>query len=266
MHVFTQRETSKHTHTVIFLHGRDSDSQEFASEFFESEASEPAGEKRTLPDLFPSIRWVFPTAPTLHSRRFDTTMSQWFDIWSVEEPVEQVEIQMEGLKQSVAAIMEIIRTEETLVPRQNIFLGGISQGFATALSTFFADGQQFAGLIGLCSWMPFTNLVDDLKAVSADDEQLFHEVQKMYFCQQSPGKPLSRFLRSTPIFLGHSVDDDTVPIDNARRMRCVLVDTLQLNVQLHEYDDGGHWVNEPRGVDDIVDFLNINMRKPSDSC
>ncbi|KAK5452899.1 hypothetical protein LTS15_007047 [Exophiala xenobiotica] len=265
MHVFTQSETSKPTHTVIFLHGRDSDSQEFASEFFESEASEPAGEKRTLRDLFPSIRWVFPTAPTLHSKRFDTTMPQWFDMWSVEEPEEQIEIQRDGLKQSVAAIMEVIRAEESLVPRQNIFLGGISQGFATALSTFFADGQQFAGLIGLCSWMPFTNLVHELKAVSADDEQLFHKVQTMYFGQQSPGKPLSPSLRSTPIFLGHSVDDETVPIDNGRRMRDVLVDSLQLIVQLHEYDDGGHWVNEPRGVDDIVDFLNLNMRKPDDS-
>ncbi|KAF6802734.1 phospholipase/Carboxylesterase [Colletotrichum sojae] len=31
-----------HTHTVIFLHGRDSICDEFADDFFESEASEPA--------------------------------------------------------------------------------------------------------------------------------------------------------------------------------------------------------------------------------
>ncbi|RVX68396.1 hypothetical protein B0A52_07396 [Exophiala mesophila] len=261
MSVVTHMETSNHTHTIIFLHGRDSDAQEFADEFFESEASEPAGRPRTLPDLFPSIRWVFPTAPALYSKRFDITMSQWFDIWSVEDPEEQVEIQRDGLKRSVSALLEVIRTEEIDVPRQNIFLGGISQGFATVLATFFANGQGFAGLIGLCSWMPFTNLVEDLKASSANDERLSNAVQSSYFGQQSPKEPSPPFLRSTPIFLGHSMDDDTVPIKNGRRMRDVLVHSLQLNAQLHEYADGGHWVNEPQGVDDIVEFLNLTMAK-----
>ena len=260
MSIVTRRETSKHTHTVIFLHGRDSDAQEFADEFFESEASEPAGRPRTLPDLFPGIRWVFPTAPALYSKRFDTTIPQWFDIWSVENPEERVEIQMDGLKQSVSALLEVIRAEEIHVPRQNIFLGGISQGFAAALSTFFANSHGFAGLIGLCSWMPFANLVEDLKASSANDEQLSNAVQRIYFGQQSPKEPSSPFLRSTPIFLGHSIDDDTAPIKNGRRMWDVLVGSLRLNAQLHEYADGGHWVNEPQGVDDIVEFLNLTMR------
>ena len=262
MSTVTQRETSKHTHTVIFLHGRDSNAQEFADEFFESEASEPAGRPRTLPDLFPGIRWVFPTAPALYSKRFDTTISQWFDIWSVEDPEQQVEIQMDGLKQSVAALLEVIRAEEIHVPRQNIYLGGISQGFATALSTFFANGQGFAGLIGLCSWMPFANLLEELTASSANDEHLSNAVHRIYFDQQSPKGLSSPFLRSTPIFLGHSIDDDIVPIRNGRRMRDVLVRSLRLNAQLHEYTDGGHWVNEPQGVDDIVEFLNLTMPKP----
>ena len=160
-------------------------------EFFESEASEPAGKPRTLPDLFPGIKWVFPAAPDVLSKRFGTEMPQWFDIWSVEVPEEQAEIQTEGLKQSVAAVMEVIRAEEIHVPRQNIFLGGISQGFATVLSTFFANGQGFAGLIGLCSWMPFANLLEDLAAASTNDEHLFNAVQKIYFGQQSPEEPSS---------------------------------------------------------------------------
>ena len=262
MSIVTQKETSKHTHTVIFLHGRDSDAQEFAPEFFESEASEPAGRPRTLPDLFPGMKWVFPTAPALYSKRFETTISQWFDIWSVENPEEQSEIQIDGLKQSVAALLEVIRAEETHVPRENIYLGGISQGFATALSTFLANGQGFAGLIGLCSWMPFANQIEDFKASSANDEQLCNAIHRLYFGQQSPEEPSSPFLHSTPIFLGHSVDDDTVPIKNGRRMCDTLVHSLRLNAQLHEYADGGHWVNEPQGVDDIVEFLNRTMRHP----
>ncbi|KAI1614665.1 lysophospholipase II [Exophiala viscosa] len=261
MHVVSRQATSKHTHTVIFLHGRDSTAQEFADEFFESEATEPAEQPRTLPDLFPGIKWVFPAAPLLHSKRFDTTMSQWFDIWSVEELEDQEEIQPEGLKQSIGGLVDVIRAEETLVPRQNIFLGGISQGFAVALSTFFAVSHNFAGLIGLCSWMPLASIVDNLKASSntSDEEQLLRAVHKTYFGQQSQGQLSWQLLRSTPIFLGHAIDDCIVPVKNGRKMRDTLVHSLQMDARLYEYEDGGHWINEPQGVDDIVQFLNQNM-------
>jgi len=29
----------------------------------------------------------------------------------------------------------------------------------------------------------------------------------------------------------------------------------------HEYEDGGHWINEPQGVDDFVNFLRQAMRE-----
>ncbi|GAW12047.1 hypothetical protein ANO14919_014020 [Xylariales sp. No.14919] len=79
-------------HTVIFLHGRDSNCKEFADELFESKASEPVGQPRTLRNLLPNIRWIFPSAPALHSERFSTHMSQWFDMWSVENPVKGPEL------------------------------------------------------------------------------------------------------------------------------------------------------------------------------
>lgn len=151
-HVVCPRDGHQHTHTVIFLHGRDSDCDEFASDFFESEATEPAGKSRTLLDLFPSIKWVFPRAPLLHSERFDTTMSQWFDMWSVEHPEERVEIQEDGLKKSIRSLVGIIKDEEQLVSREKIFLGGISQGFASAVSAFLVGEQGFAGL-GMFSYL-----------------------------------------------------------------------------------------------------------------
>lgn len=134
---YTVEPTAAHTHTVIFLHGRDSNAKEFASELFESEASEPVDQPRTLPDLFPNIRWVFPSALTLHSKRFSTDMSQWFDMWSVEKPSERPELQHPGLHQSIKRILRVIKEEEeTRVPRERIFLAGISQGFATAIAAF----------------------------------------------------------------------------------------------------------------------------------
>ncbi|RYO82771.1 hypothetical protein DL766_007983 [Monosporascus sp. MC13-8B] len=161
-HTVHPAEGHKHTHTVIFLHGRDSVAENFADEFFESEASGPETGDRTLLGLFPTIRWVFPTAPLMHSERFGTAMSQWFDIWFVEDFEEKRELQKPGLLQSIRIVLDAIQSEESLVPRNRIFLGGISQGFATALSAFCAGGGGLAGLIGLCGWMPYVSLIEQL--------------------------------------------------------------------------------------------------------
>ncbi|KAI1203188.1 lysophospholipase II [Nemania serpens] len=215
-----------HTQTVIFLHGRDSNCREFAGELFESEASEPANQPRTLPDLFPGIRWVFSSAPILQSERFSTDISQWFDMWSVENPVERPGLQSPGLTSE----------QEMLVPHERIFLAGISQGFATAIAVFFAAAPRgFAGLIGLCSWMP--------AVLRAEDFQSFEDTSD------------SKSSRSTHVFLGHFIDDKVMPIKKGRDLR----DTLQLQqlqVDWREYENGGHWVNEPQGMDDIARFIN----------
>ncbi|KAK2065114.1 alpha/beta-hydrolase [Colletotrichum caudatum] len=225
--------TSPHTHTMILLHGRDSQAEEFASEFFESEAGEatvPPGTDRTLPAIFPGIRWVFPEAQELLSERFNLPMRQWFDMWSVEKPEERSEIQDDGLRQSVEAIRALLAREEALVSRSHIFLGGISQGFATAASTFLADGEGgFTGLIGFCSWLPLS-------------------------CR-ARGSEYRHSLLSTPIILQHCRDDTVVPIDNGRCMRDILGQIGLEKVAWHEYEDGGHWINEPQGVDQLVEFV-----------
>ncbi|KAI0428599.1 lysophospholipase II [Xylaria sp. FL1042] len=230
--------TAAHTHTVIFLHGRDSNGREFADELFESEASETVGQladqSRTLPDLLPNIRWVFPNAPVLQSERFGIEMSQWFDMWSLDDPTERPELQQPGLDQSVNEIFEVIKEEETLVPQEQIFLAGISQGFVTAVVVFLTKAnpsKSFAGLIGLCSWLPAAFLTGDYKKFDRREK-----------------------IGSTPIFLGHSEDDDVVPIDCGLELEDFLR-SQGLRVEWIDYYEGGHWVNEPQGVDDIARFI-----------
>lgn len=259
-HVFGPREGHAHTHTVILLHGRDSTSVEFASELFESEASEPRDKPKTLPDLFPTIRWVFPTAPVLRSARFDIDMSQWFDMWSTEDPDEQPEIQLPGLRASVSVVLEAVREEERRVDRGKIFVGGISQGFVIAVAAFFAgegDLSGLGGMIGLCSWMPLFRMLTGMVSAENGREQR-GILGKLYRGTSSDPTPTSEpsSLSAVPVFLGHSVDDSVISIRYGRTLR----DTLrrfpdELNVAWHEYEDGGHWLNEPQGVDDIADFL-----------
>ncbi|CAN8103506.1 unnamed protein product [Discula destructiva] len=246
-HIINPRAGHQHSHTIIFLHGRDSNAQDFASELFESEASGPPDQPRTLPDLLPTVKWVFPAAPILRSARFDTDMSQWFDMWSVEDPHEQPAIQEEGLQRSVAAILDVVRSEEVHVQREKIFLAGISQGFATVVAALFTGGLRgFAGLIGLCSWMPY----------GGPDEliQLFGTaLERGAAYTQSCMVP-------TPILLCQSSDDDVVPVENGRVLRDELEKLQDVEVEWRECQDGGHWVNEPQGIDDLVGFLRKHMK------
>lgn len=69
---YVVQPTTTHSHTIIMLHGRDSVASEFAVELFESQASD----NRTLPQIYPGIKWVFPNSGMLNSKRFDMELSQ----------------------------------------------------------------------------------------------------------------------------------------------------------------------------------------------
>ncbi|TVY15033.1 Acyl-protein thioesterase 1 [Lachnellula arida] len=212
--------TQEHTHTIILLHGRDSTASEFASEFFESQASDD----RTLPEIFPTFKWVFPAAKPRMSARFQVEMSQWFDMWDVEKHEERVELQKEGLEEAGSFIDDVIRKEILSIPADRVILGGISQGCATAAATSLVDGKhKLGGFIGFSSWMPF----------------VAHTPVQQY---------------TVPVFLAHCKDDDMVPIENGQNLRQGL-EKRGLDVTWKEYEDGGHWINEPQGVDDLVAFL-----------
>ncbi|TKA70136.1 hypothetical protein B0A55_08228 [Friedmanniomyces simplex] len=58
----------------------------------------------------------------------------------------------------------------------------------------------------------------------------------------------------TPILLSHAQDDEVINIKYGRELRDELT-RMGYQVEWREYEDGGHWVNEPRGVDDIVAFV-----------
>ena len=50
-------------------------------------------------------------------------------------------------------------------------------------------------------------------------------------------------------------DDEVVPIGNGEKL-CRGLRSLGASVSWRAYEDGGHWVNEPQGVDDMVAFLS----------
>ncbi|KAF6808931.1 phospholipase carboxylesterase [Colletotrichum sojae] len=260
VHTVGPAQGHPHSHTVVFLHGRDSECDEFAEEFFESEASRPADGPRTLRDLFPTFKWVFPGASPLASERFGMPLSQWFDMWSVENPDERPEMQRAGLVDSTRFLLDVIDREAAFFPRERIYLAGISQGFAMAVATFFAGGRGLAGLVGLCSWAlpPLSqHLQHDDKA--SDDALL--RLKANFGSDSQVLSPAD--MKATPVLLGHAIDDDVVPVENGRRLRDALQGILGAEIEWHEYSSGGHWINEPEGVDDIVGFFTRTMNGES---
>lgn len=215
--------TSSHECTIIFLHGRDSTAQEFAAEFFESQASD----NRTFQECLPGARWVFPTANMVASKRFGMDLSQWYDMQTTEDPQNTTGHEQQ-LDASARRICHIIRTEAAAVGgHQRVFVGGISQGSTTALRALLLEGKCLAGFVGLSSWLPTTTTCEYTKA------------------------------HATPVLLSHSMNDDVINITNGRDQRDALVEA-GMQVQWCQYQDGGHWVHEPRGVGESADSSHVH--------
>ncbi|KAK3051381.1 hypothetical protein LTR09_007404 [Extremus antarcticus] len=243
----THNPTSTDSHTIIFLHGRGSTAEVFNSELFESQAST----SRYLPQIFPHVKWVFPTADLIPSAHFSSAYSQWFEMHSTEDPHEREDEQ--DYEPAIWKLIAVIQQEAAIVGHQNVVLAGISQGAAIGLRALLRYGRKLGGFIGLCTW----------GARFADMERYSSAL-------------------ATPMFFGHNQDDQTIATKFGEEVH----DNLKLwstgwgtEVRWRAYPDGGHWIREPEcisgyslhepkslhanvggAVDDLVGFLRENLR------
>jgi len=217
--------TSQHTHTIILLHGRGSKGPDFAEELFEARTSKGL----TLQEHLPGWKWVFPTSQTRFSTLFQEEMVEWFDTYSLTDPTLREELQTEGLQQSIAFIRQLIEEEVNAVGghAERVVLGGISQGCATAVRAMLSS-CQLGAFVGFCSWMPFPSDARDI-------------------CSNT----------KTPVFLSHAKDDEFVDFELGLQLRNILAQQLGMEVTWKGYEDGGHWIKESEGFDDLVDFLAV---------
>ena len=87
-------------------------------------------------------------------------------------------------------------------------------------------------------------------------------IQRLYLGNAKNGQESSALvpqLTSIPILLEHARDDPVISVENGMRMRDMLGQLGFRGVEWHEYEYGGHWVNEPQGVDEFVGFLRRAM-------
>ncbi len=183
------------TGSVIWLHGLGADGHDF----------EPI-----VPGLVSrgerALRFVFPHAPvravTLNG---GFRMRAWYDILAIDRRAPQDEA---GIRASQAAVEALIRREnERGVPTARIVLAGFSQGGAIAVFAGTRHAARLAGIIGLSC---YPVLADSLAAERA-------------------GANLT-----TPIFLGHGLEDQVVAPALGEYGRALLT-TAGYPVEWHVY-------------------------------
>ena len=189
--------TSTHTHTLIVLHGRGSNATNFSTSFLSARTSS----NHTLQQLFPGLKFIFPTAKKRRAVRYNRSWTnQWFDNYSLEDPAKRQELVYDGLRESAGFIHELIRSELEIVGARNVVLAGLSQGCAMglhALLSFEGDGEQgsdsgagpeghdgstrngeatpLGGFIGMSGWLPLAHDISEeaWPAHVCEDEDFF---------------------------------------------------------------------------------------------
>ena len=183
-------------------------------------------------------------------------ISQWFDIWNVNNLSDHEELQVTGLRESVASIRRALANEAVMLGGHwdRLVLAGISQGAATSVHTLLnlslplaVEGQQVSrrlgAFLGFSCRMPFPG-------------RSLAETRNVLGLEGAPNN--DEILRNTPVLLEHCVDDPLVLVGNGRGLR----ETLRgfgAQVTWKEYPNGGHWFNSPAGVDDAVGFINKHI-------
>ncbi|KAF9575563.1 hypothetical protein EC968_002499 [Mortierella alpina] len=210
-----QDATTKHTATVVFLHG-----------FGDSGAGwAPVGEQ--LGPYLPHVKFIFPNAPAIPIAVNGGMLTPaWYNILSMSTINREQDER--GLLSSQQQVMQTIReeVEKNKIPANRIVIGGFSQGCALALLTALTSELKFAGVIALSGYMPLHSKIMSM-AANAN--------------------------KKTPIFFGHGDADQVVKYEYGQQTSEFL-QTHGYNVQFHTYPRMDHSVC-PEELRDMLNFL-----------
>jgi predicted esterase len=270
---------SKHVQTFILLHGLGSNGEKFGTELLDTGISSSG---KSLSELYPGARFIFPTAKKRRSSAFSRALvNQWFDIASLDDVFFKQETQCEGLADSAQYLLQLIQQEMELVQPQHMILGGLSHGCAMALALMLCLDFSLGGFIGMSGWLPFerdigdilnkqsrynedNSIDDDIFEVAGGAEQTVDNdliAQALQFqrgilsTEHDKIKDIKTPL-STPVFIGHGAVDENVKVSLGED----IVRTLQalgVRVIWKRYEGQGHWYQIPDEIDDIVQFVEV---------
>ncbi|WZH47327.1 Alpha/Beta hydrolase protein [Fusarium acuminatum] len=264
--VFVVEPVTPHTHTAILLHGRGSNGEEFAQELFDETK---LSDGTSLAQALPSWRWVFPSSRELWSTAFEEDMPAWFEAHSLTDTTARQDLQIPGIKESVNYLKRVLEEEIRKLDgmTENVVLGGISQGAAVGMWTFLCHDhleRPLGAFFGTNTWLPFAHSIENHPHDSSTEQsQVDAFMDDMLASAKSSLTQDGEAFLSTPIFLGHGVDDAYVDVDLGREAREVFT-RIGFSVEWKEYTGAeleGHWIKSPEEVNDLLDFLVKHTHK-----
>lgn len=217
LNCITIEPSQKPLATMIWLHGLGAEGNDFTP---------------ILPALHPQItqyvRFIFPDAPVMPvTINNGYPMRAWFDI---SHPNLEAKTDQEGIERSVAQLNNLIDFEvEKGILRENIFLGGFSQGAVIALSTALKTQQPLAGAIALSGYLP-------------DAADLINHAK----------------LTDLPIFIAHGTQDYVVPFPLGLQIKTLLTEA-NFQVTWQQYPIAHHVC--PEEIADIDQWIRDQLEK-----
>ncbi|KAM5348870.1 hypothetical protein ACJ41O_008693 [Fusarium nematophilum] len=147
---------SRHTATVIFVHGLGDTGHGWAS------AVENWRRRQRLDE----VKFILPHAPQIPiSVNMGMRMPGWFDVKQLGGNVDTLvrNEDTEGIKLSQKYFHDLIQEEiDSGIPAERIVLGGFSQGGAMSLLAGLTCTSKLGGIIGLSSWLLLSKSFPDM--------------------------------------------------------------------------------------------------------
>ncbi|KAH9062742.1 Phospholipase/carboxylesterase/thioesterase [Lactarius vividus] len=225
---------SKHTATVIFLHGLGDTGYGW---------SQPVSAIFRKDPGLSHIKWVLPHAPSVPvTANSGLTMPAWFDIRSFDFSTDEDEV---GMLSTVSYINQLISAEvDSGIDPGQIVVGGFSQGAAMSLLCGLANERQLGGVVSLSGWLVLRNKI---KAMCSS-----HATSNPIFWGHGTADPLVKFAlgRDSVDFLKNTLGLPEVP-------NAVGATTLK-GITFKPYDGLGHGA-DPQELDDLAAWLKMTL-------
>jgi predicted esterase len=212
---------TKHTATVIFVHGLGDTGHGWASL-----AREYSNDPR-----FHHVKWVLPHAPKQAvTANMGMVMPTWFDIETFQLDTQEDE---PGMLRSSMGLNKLITEEiDAGIDSSRIVLGGFSQGGAMSLLTGLTGERQLGGIAVLSGWLP----------LNAKFKSMWNER-----------------LKTTPIFWGHGKADPLVRYkyaqDSVEFLKSQLGIPLAEDRLVFKSYEGLQHSADPREIEDMREWL-----------
>jgi len=205
-------DVAKPTLTVIFLHGLGGSGMSWE------------GMIRPIAPMFPSVKFILPSAPHRRMSFSGDTMPSWYDIIGFASTHAEDE---GGIKDSTKTVHHIIEAEEKKgTPTDRILVAGASQGGAIALYSGLTFKKRLAGILAISTYLPL------------------HTTFPTVFAEENA---------RTPILMCHGEQDEVVKYEWGKRSYEV-IKGFHKNITFKSYKGMGH-SSCPQEMFDIMGFL-----------